>query len=57
MACEAKAMLRSLASQVVLAKSKKQIFELVRSMAQVEGLTIPAYEELQAELASDEDEA
>jgi len=52
---ETKVILRSLANQVILAKSRKQIFELVRSMAQVEGLTIPKYEELKAELEAAED--
>ena len=57
MAYETKVILRSLANQVVLAKSKKQVFELIRSMAQVEGLSIPVYEELQAELGvKDEDD-
>ena len=56
MAYETKVILRSLANQVVLAKSKKQVFELIRSMAQVEGLSIPVYEELQAELGVRDEE-
>jgi len=57
MAYETKVILRSLANQVVLAKTKKQVYELVRSMAQVEGMTLPSYEDMQAEMNVDEKEA
>ena len=56
MAYETKVILRSLANQVVLARSKKQIFEMIRSMAQVEGLVIPIYEDLKTELGVTDEE-
>ena len=41
MAYETKVILMSLANQVALAKTAKQAFEMIRSAAQVEGLSIP----------------
>ena len=55
MAYETKVILRSLANQIALAKTTKQAFEMVRTMAQVEGLAIPAYEEVKAELEIEDD--
>ena len=56
MAYETKVILMSLASQIALAKTAKQAFEMVRMVAQVEGVTIPDYEVLKARLSC-EDEA
>ena len=56
MAYETKVILMLLANQVALAKTTKQAFEMIRSAAQVEGLTIPEYEELRALLLGEESE-
>ena len=50
MAYETKVILRMLANQVALAETIEQAFELIRTAAQVEGLTIPDYEEVRREL-------
>ena len=50
MAYETKVILRGLANQIALAKTAKQAFEMVRSSAQVEGLTIPDMEEVRKQL-------
>ena len=50
MAYETKVILRMLANQVALAETTEQAFEMIRSAAQVEGLTIPGYEEVRKEL-------
>jgi hypothetical protein len=51
---ETKVILMALANQAVLAKNKKQVFELIRSAAQVEGLTIPEYEVVKAALLGED---
>ena len=56
MAYETKVILMSLANQVALAKTTKQAFEMIRSAAQVEGLTIPDYEIVRANLGGEEEE-
>ena len=50
MAYETKVILRMLANQIALAETMEQAFEMVRTAAQVEGLTIPEYEEVRREL-------
>ena len=50
MAYETKVILMLLANQVALAKTTKQAFEMIRSAAQVEGLSIPEFEEVRAAL-------
>ena len=55
MAYETKVILMSLANQVALAKTTKQAFEMIRSAAQVEGLTIPDYEKIRAKFMSDDE--
>ena len=55
MAYETKVILMMLANQVALAKTTKQAFEMIRSAAQVEGLTIPDYEEVRAALMGEEE--
>jgi len=55
MAYETKVILMSLANQVALAKTTKQAFEMIRSVAQVEGLTIPDIEKVRARIMGEED--
>ena len=57
MTYETKVILMSLANQVALAKTTKQAFEMIRAAAQVEGLSIPEFEEIREKFASDEFEA
>ena len=56
MAYETKVILRSLANQIALAKTPKQAFEMVRTTAQVEGLTIPDIEKVREQLLGKESE-
>jgi len=51
MAYETKVILRLLANQIALAETIEQAFEMVRTAAQVEGLTIPNIEDIRAELS------
>ena len=50
MAYETKVILRLLANQIALAETIEQAFEMIRTAAQVEGLTIPDLEDVRAEL-------
>ena len=50
MAYETKVILRSLANQIALAKTTRQAFEMVRTAAQVEGLTIPDMDSVKKQL-------
>ena len=50
---ETKVILMSLASQIALAKTAKQAYEMVRIAAQVEGLTIPDIEKMQEKIIGD----
>ena len=54
MAYETKVILRSLANQIALAKTPKQAFEMVRTTAQVEGLTIPDIEKVREQLLGED---
>ena len=45
MAYETKVILRSLANQIALAKSVKQAYEMIKDAADVEGISLPTYEE------------
>ena len=45
MAYETKAILRGLANQIALAKPVKQAYEMIKGAADVEGISLPAYEE------------
>ena len=54
MAYETKVILMSLANQVALANTTKQAFEMIRSAAQVEGLSIPDYEKIRAKFMNDD---
>ena len=54
MAYETKVILMMLANQVALAKTTKQAFEMIRSAAQVEGLSIPEFEQVRAALMGEE---
>jgi len=53
---ETKVILMALANQVALAKTTKQAFEMIRSAAQVEGLSIPDYDKVRATLLGDDEE-
>ena len=57
MAYETKVILMMLANQVALAKTTKQAFEMIRSAAQVEGLSIPEFEQVRAALLSEDESA
>ena len=50
MAYETKVILQGLANQIALAKSAKQAYNMVRSMAEVEGMKLPDYEKAKARL-------
>jgi len=55
MAYETKVILTMIANQVALAKSTKQAFEFIRTMAHVEDdVFIPTYEETRAKLLGEE---
>jgi hypothetical protein len=51
---ETKVILRSLANQIALATTTKQAFEMVRSCAEAEGVTIPDYDKVRAQLLGEE---
>ena len=51
---ETKVILMSLANQVALAKTTRQAFEMIRSAAQVEGLSIPDFEKVREALLGEE---
>ena len=53
---ETKVILMSLAHNVVLSDNTRQVYSIIRSMAQVEGLSIPDYDELKAEMKDKKDE-
>ena len=53
---ETKVILMSLASQIALAKTAKQAYEMVRVAAQVEGLTIPDIDKMQARLLGESEQ-
>ena len=53
---ETKVILMALANQVALAKTTKQAFEMIRSAAQVEGLSIPDYDKVRETLLGDDEE-
>ena len=55
MAYETKVILMMLANQVALAKTTKQAFEMIRSAAQVEGLSIPDIETVRSTLLGEEE--
>jgi len=50
MAYETKVILSSISTHCLHVKTSKQIYEIVRKMAQVEGMTLPSYDEAMAEL-------
>ena len=56
MAYETKVILMMLANQVALAKTTRQAFEMIRSAAQVEGVSIPDYETVRAALMGEEED-
>ena len=56
MAYETKVILRMLANQIALAKTTKQAFEMIRTAAQVEGLSIPDYDKVRETLLGEENE-
>jgi hypothetical protein len=55
MAYETKVILKSLANQVVFAKTPKQAYEMIRDAAEVEGLKLPDYEKAKAKFVADEE--
>jgi len=55
MAYETKVILMSLANQVAMAKTTKQAFEMIRSAAEVEGVSIPDYEVVRAKFMDEEE--
>ena len=50
MAYETKVILRMLANQVALAETLEQAFEMIRSAAEVEGLSVPDYDDIRKQL-------
>ena len=57
MAYETKVILMSLAGQIAFAKTAKQAYEMVRVVAQVEGVAIPDIDSYRAMLAESESES
>ena len=55
MAYETKVILTSL-SKHCLNNTSRQVYNIIRSMAQVEGVKLPSFEEAKAELELDNDE-
>ena len=47
---ETKVILQMLANQVVFAESTKQVYEMIRLAAQVEGMTMPDFEKLKEQI-------
>ena len=47
---ETKVLLMSLAQHAALSKSPRQIYSIIRKMAQVEGMDFPGFDEMKAEL-------
>ena len=54
MAYETKVILSSISTHCLHVKTSKQIYEIVRKMAQVEGMKLPSYDEAKAELEVEE---
>ena len=54
---ETKVILMSLAHNVVLSENTRQVYAIIRSMAQVEGLSIPDFDELKAEMKEKQTES
>ena len=50
MAYETKVILSSISTHCLHVKTPKQIYEIVRRMAQVEGMKLPPYDEAKAEI-------
>ena len=55
MAYETKVILASLSKHCLFVETSKQVYDIVRSMAQVEGMQLPSYEEAKAELKDSDD--
>jgi len=56
MAYETKVILQLLADHIALAKNTKQAYEIIRSAAEVEGLTLPDFDTKRAALLGEEEE-
>ena len=56
MSFETKVILKLLANQAVIAKSPRQVFEIIRSAANVEGAIVPNYDTLRAQLVCENEE-
>ena len=52
MAYETKVILSSLSTHCLYVKTSKELYEIVRKMAQVEGMKLPSYEEAMKEIES-----
>ena len=52
---ETKVLLMSIAQHIALSKSTRQAYSIVRRMAQAEGMSVPDFDEIRAELESEED--
>jgi len=50
MAYDTKVTLQSVLNQIALAKDLEQLYKMIASMAMVEGLKVPSYSEMKAEL-------
>ena len=50
MAYETKVILSSISTHCLHVKTLRQVYEIVRKMAQVEGMQLPSYDEAKAEL-------
>ena len=55
MAYETKVILTSLSKNCLFVDTSREVYEIVRSMAQVEGVKLPTYDEAKAEIASAKD--
>ena len=55
MAYETKVILKGLANQISMAKSVKQAYKMVKSVAEVEGLKLPTFEESKMAFTEEDD--
>ena len=57
MAYETKVILQGISQHCLRVKTSKQVYNVVRKMAQVEGLSLPSYADAKAEVEKEDAEA
>jgi hypothetical protein len=57
MAYETKVILQGISQHCLRVKTSKQVYNIVRKMAQVEGLSLPSFEDAKAEVEQEDAES